>query len=614
MKFMVRIIAVVLFLIVVAVLAIPILVDPNELKEEIAEAVEARTGRTVDIKGDLAFSVFPWLGVDIGATSMTNAEGFSDRPYAAVDAVQVRIKLLPLLRKRLEMDTIVLKGLQLSLETNANGISNAVQWSNGDPDERVESAETDSAEKEFTLAGLAIGGVQIVDANILWEDQSAPVRYQVDGLNLEMGALAPGETVPFRISMQLDSSEPSIQGPLEFSAMLKFSDDADKIELSNVELLTDLQGETIPNGRIRSTLTFSAMLDRTRQRAELSDLLLEVDDSKLTGTLAVNNFSEPEISFSLVLDQIDVDQYIPEQTEADIMPDPAAAASAATQLIPVETLRGLNVDGRLMIGALKISQLRSSAIDITLKAKNGRVSMDPIAAKLYDGTYKGSVQLNVRDTQPKISLQETLSGVQVGPLLNDYLGKESLLGTANVKATLTMAGQTIDDFKKTTNGDVSFDFTDGAIKGFNLVTAIRQAKDALKGKPVENSIAPQQTDFAILSGTAKIANGVVNNQDLIAKSPLFRITGKGTVDLVHEQIDYLLTAKIVGSLEGQDGKALKDLQGVKIPVQIGGTFTKPSYKIKTDKVLKDAAKTKVKETLEKEIEKKYGDKLRKLFN
>ena len=76
------------------------------------------------IEGDLALSVFPWLGLDIGPTQLSNADGF-DAPYMArMEAVEVRVKLLPLLRKQLEVNTVRLDGLRLNLGKNRQGETN----------------------------------------------------------------------------------------------------------------------------------------------------------------------------------------------------------------------------------------------------------------------------------------------------------------------------------------------------------------------------------------------------------------------------------------------------------------------------------------------------------
>jgi len=677
-------------LIVAAAIILPLVVDPNDFKDEIAAAVETQTGRTLSMEGDINLSVFPWLGLDVGPVSLSNAPGFSDRPFASMDAVQVRIKLLPLLSKELEMDTVVLQGLNVSLETDKSGKTN---WSDlaagGEPVEEPPAAEEESASAaEVTLAGLAIGGVEITDAGVIWDDQQAGARYEVEGLSLRTGAIEPGEAVPVELALVLDSDQPDISGPVAFAATVALSADGQTIQLTDAQLKTDLAGEGLPGGRLKSELGFNTTLDlqaqtlavsglllkalglqvegelngtaildapnfsgeitlrefvprdvmqalglpplevsdekvlgkadvhlqlkATADSVSLSDLQVRLDDSTLKGDLSVTNFARPAIRFGLQLDQIDVDRYLPPGSDAPPVP-PTAAAAAGAQMIPVDTLRELDVAGEFKIGQLKVSGLRSSDISMKLTAKSGVVRVYPAKASMYGGKYQGDIKLDVRGKQPKIFMDERLSGIQVGPLLKDLTGDDTLSGKTRASAKLTASGQTPEQFTKTLNGKVDFAFTNGAVKGFNLAAMIRKAQATLDGKPAPPETGPNQTDFSSLTGTASITNGVIRNRDLLALSPLLRVQGAGDIDLPKESLDYLVTAKVVGSIEGQGGKGSSDLKGVEIPVQLSGTFADPKYKIQLDKVFKKKAEKKIKKKLGKELEKKFGDTFKGLF-
>jgi AsmA protein len=107
-------------------------------------------------------------------------------------------------------------------------------------------------------------------------------------------------------------------------------------------------------------------------------------------------------------------------------------------------------------------------------------------------------------------------------------------------------------------------------------------------------------------------------------SPLLRVAGKGTADLPGEKLDYLLTTKIVGSLEGQGGKELEELKGLEIPLRIFGSFSEPQYKVDLAKVMEGKAREKVdkqidkqKEKLQEKLQDKFGEdvggKLKGLF-
>ena len=65
-------------LVIVAIVVLPMVVDPNDYKDEITAAVKDKTGRTLEIDGDIQLSVFPWLGADIGPTRLGNAAGFDE--------------------------------------------------------------------------------------------------------------------------------------------------------------------------------------------------------------------------------------------------------------------------------------------------------------------------------------------------------------------------------------------------------------------------------------------------------------------------------------------------------------------------------------------------------
>ena len=681
-------------LVVVASIVLPMIVDPNDYKDDIAELVKSKTGRTLSIDGDIGLSVFPWLAVEIGPTALSNADGFSAQPFASVREVQVRLKLLPLLRKQVEMDTVVLDGLSLSMETLADGRNNwadlAAPAGDDAAAEKPEAKDETVSEGEVALAGLAIGGVAITDASILWDDKSTGARYSIDGLGLRTGAISPGATVPVELNLQLASAEPQISGPVSFEAQVALSGDSQVVSLAQAALTTDLQGDGLPGGQLKSSLAFNSVLNlesgqldisslvasvlgltvkadikgeqlfgepafsgavqleefiprdliealgqplpevsdpsvlgkadaslklaATTDSVKLDDVRIRFDDSTLDGSLSVSHFAKPAIRFALHLDEMDVDRYLPPRTDAPPVPvTPTTAAAAGAEMIPVETLRQLDVDGRLTIDKLKAAQLRSTDIEMKLVASGGELRVHPASAKMYQGGYAGDIKLDVRGKQPKISMNEKLQGVQVGPLLKDLTGEDTLSGTANGNATLVTTGQTPEQMKQTLNGKLGFAFTNGAVKGFNLGAMLRKAQAQLNGQPAPKETEPNQTDFSELSGTASVTNGIVRNRDLLAKSPLLRVQGEGSIDLPKETLDYLVTAKVVKSIEGQGGKGLTDLEGVSVPVQLSGTFTDPQYKIQLDKVLQDSAEKKVKKKLEKTLEKKFGDQFKGIF-
>ena len=701
LKILFGLVALLVLLVVIAVVVLPLMVDPNDYKDEIAATVEKQTGRTLKIEGDLALSVFPWLGLDIGPTQLSNAEGF-DAPYMArMEAVEVRVKLLPLLRKQLEVNTVRLDGLRLNLGKNKQGETN---WA--DITARLETADkqagqpaddSDKAGTESTggaLERLAIGGIEVSDAQLRWDDRAADALYEINELSFTTGAIEPGEAFDLDLRFQVAATQPVVSGQFELKGDILLAEAMDAVTITAATFGMNLDGDGVPGGHLDAGLTTDVKLDLAAQTVSLSGLVLEalglnisgelegaaisgddprfkgtlafagfvprellqalgqddpqtadpavlgkadasmtwdaslqhfaatsltlhLDDSRLEGSARIDSFDAPAITLTAVLDQFNLDRYLPPDAKADAASGKAGSKAATTSVgtddaLPLEDLRSLNLDVRLAVGSLQAFNLHSSDIEIQLKAKDGVLNVKPLGAKLYGGALQADATLDVRKDTPRFSVNENLAGVQAGPLLKDLTGKEQLLGTANVKSKLGGVGLSSEQIRQSLTGTAGFEFTDGAVKGVNIAALIRSAQAKIKGEPAPEQTGPNQTDFALMKGTATITNGKVVNDDLLMKSPLLRITGAGKVSLPRETIDYTLTTKFVGSLKGQGGEGMEELKGLSIPVRVGGTFSKPTYTPDLAAVLTDAAKAEVEKKVEKEkkkLQKKLGDDL-----
>lgn len=685
----------VFILIVAAAVILPMVIDPNDYKPQIIEAVKQQTGRDLVIEGDIGLSVFPKVGLNLGKTSLSNAAGFEGKAFASMDAVNIQVALMPLLDKKVEMDEIILQGLALNLQRNKQGVTN---WDDlakkpADKQAKPEAKKAESAD-QAQLESLAIGGIRVENANILWQDDQNGQRYEIKSFNLITGPLAEGDPVDIELNTAFASGDPAVEGQLEMNAVIQADVEQAMYTLTNLKLALDAKGKTLPNGQVQlsvaatplvvnlkqQTLQISALdistlglgikgdlngkaimgdkpqfngalsiadfnarelikalgqpepqmaddkaltrvgasfeLATTTSSASLNNLKAKLDDTSLTGKLAVTDFASQAVTFDLTLDEINLDRYLPPaDTNKAAQPaaaQPAAAGGQEPELFPVETLRKLNANGIARIGKLTKDNLKVSDIVVKVNANGGKVNVKPTAS-LYQGKLDSDVTIDASQKTPTLKLGTNLAGVQIEPLLKDMQGEAKLAGTTNAKVNVSAVGNTESALKKTLNGTANFSFTDGALVGVNIAQIIREGLAKLKGQSIQKSNEPEQTDFSSLGGSAKITNGVIDNRDFNMRSPLLRATGAGTVDLVNEQLDYLLSAKIVGSLQGQGGKELEQLKGVTIPVKITGPFSKPSYKPDLSAVVSDQVKEKAKAQVEekkKEVEEKLQDKLK----
>ena len=74
LKWILALLGVVVVLLVVVTFVLPMVVDPNDYKEEISAAVSKKTGRELTIEGDIKWSVFPSIGLELNDVTLGNPE------------------------------------------------------------------------------------------------------------------------------------------------------------------------------------------------------------------------------------------------------------------------------------------------------------------------------------------------------------------------------------------------------------------------------------------------------------------------------------------------------------------------------------------------------------
>ena len=319
--------------------------------------------------------------------------------------------------------------------------------------------------------------------------------------------------------------------------------------------------------------TLALTIKADGQALTVSPLSVKLDDSQIKGSLGISQFEKPLYHFDLDIDRIDANRYI--------VADTTKPATPMTDDTPIDlsALKALNADGSLRIGSFKYGKVQSSNVRLDLKADAGQVSLNPVAANLYEGSVAGALELDARAT-PALKIRQEMKGVNIGPLMMDAINNDMLEGKGAVSLNLKTQGSTLGSMKKTLNGEAGLVLADGAVKGIDIAGAIRDIKSKLSFK--NNILASDQkkkTDFSEMLASFKITDGVAHNDDLNIKSPLLRIGGSGDIDIGKQTINYTAKPTVVASLKGQGGSDISNLGGLTFPVKVTGTFAKPEYGI-----------------------------------
>ena len=296
-----KFLSVLLAVLLLALAAFVFTFDANNYKPQIIEQVQKQTGRKLDIAGDIGLSVFPWIGLKVGKVSLANAPGFSTRPFARIDQLDIKVKLLPLLKKQLEVDKVRLHGLYASLEVNAQGGNNwadLAQMSAGTETEvEAPAAETPSAERGLPLAGLAVNGIEFVDAHIIWDDAQNAVRSEISDLDLTTSAIRFDQPVDVKLSAKVAHSKPALNADVALSTQLSFNPGLTLFDLKSLLLQVTADAKELLKNTLKLKLSSDIDVDLDSQTAKLSRIRLEAMGLVVNANLAVNKLlSEPELS------------------------------------------------------------------------------------------------------------------------------------------------------------------------------------------------------------------------------------------------------------------------------------------------------------------------------
>lgn len=293
MKFLLKLIFGTGLMVVLAITAVVITlvyINPNDYKGAITDKLKEKTGRVIDIEGDINLSYYPWLGLDVEGIRVSNANGFGDKPFLKTKAVKARVKLLPLLRKELEMDTLILHGATINLAKNKEGKTN---WDDLTKPDAQEKASDDAS----PLAALVLGGIDIKDANLYWDDQQQDVNYSITNANISTGELKFGEPIELSATLNASASKPALSAAIDFKGTVAYEDSGDQLLLNPMLLEANVKGKQIPGGNALVKLSSEIALDLDKGTAQINALDLTAFDTQINGQVNASGIDsgKPEV-------------------------------------------------------------------------------------------------------------------------------------------------------------------------------------------------------------------------------------------------------------------------------------------------------------------------------
>ena len=299
-----------------------------------------------------------------------------------------------------------------------------------------------------------------------------------------------------------------------------------------------------------------------------------------------------QFAADVVIELADLNAYLPpeeeggeaaEAAEAEAAPAGEKAEGWSEEPIDFSALSLANGEAKVTIGKILYKELTIENGVISVTMLNGVLTAAIDGLAMAGGTVDTKVTVDASQPMAAVAYQAAIVNMQALPLLRTFAGTDRLSGTANLKANGQAVGSNQKQFVETLNGGGGFAFLEGAIHGINIAEAIR----SLGSLGFGDEGPPQKTDFAEISGSFTIVDGLLENRDFQMLAPLLRVTGAGLVPMPPRTVNYNAELKLVASTEGQGGDAA--LAGLPIPVAITGPGSDPSYGVDWGSLLGAAA-------------------------
>ncbi|MGP3790039.1 AsmA family protein [Pseudomonas sp. B392_1p] len=695
--------------------------DPNDYKDEIRQLARDKANLELTLNGDIGWSLFPWLGLELHQTTLASAQT-PQQPFAELRMLGLSVRVLPLLRKEVQMSDIRIDGLNLTLQRDEQGHGN---WENigqpakdsaGDDTPVAQSTPPEPAEGAEDNAALPIqldiDSLKVNDARFSYHDAQTGQQFSAESIQLETDAIREGASIPLKLSAFFGTNQPVMRARTEVRGNLRFDTALQRYQLENLrltgeasgeplnaktvtfsaqgELLVDLEaqiaewnslkfsanqlhalgdlkvrelddeaqisgglsiaafnlrdfleglGQTLPemaDANALGRLEMSTRLSGTPNSILMEELRLKLDDTTLTGNVAVADFSTLALRAQLKGDRMDLDRYLPPKSEADSastarqaevksssqaagdgnspLPNaPTQQAWSDAPILPMDLLRQLDFQLAVNFGELVFDKHPITNASLDTQGKDGLITLKALHADLYNGQVDASGKVDVRNALPQLAIASTISKLPADKFIQLDNQPSPIKGLLDFKADFSTRGNSQKSWVDNLNGKADFLVSDGVLVDANLDQYLCRAIATLNRKALSKELRNRDTAFEELRGNLVVTNGVANNPDFKASIPGLAISGNGSLDLRVLGLDYHIGILIKGDQREMPDPACQVNEryvGLEWPLRCRGPLElgAKACRIDQDGLGKIAGKL-AGEKLTEKLDEKLGDKV-----
>ncbi|MDP2154147.1 MAG: AsmA family protein [Methylotenera sp.] len=152
----------------------------------------------------------------------------------------------------------------------------------------------------------------------------------------------------------------------------------------------DIKDPAIPNGSAKVNFDLSLHADVKQERVN-SKFIMNVDNTKLNGQVAVANFKKPNIQFNLNANTLDLNKLLGASSKKE---EPKKTDPASQKPADLSALANLLLDGKINIGNIIYEKYRLSGLNVNIKADGEKLTLSGLNVKFDDSQIKGGLGIS----------------------------------------------------------------------------------------------------------------------------------------------------------------------------------------------------------------------------
>ncbi|UTW00143.1 AsmA family protein [Marinomonas rhizomae] len=373
----------------------------------------------------------------------------------------------------------------------------------------------------------------------------------------------------------------------QFSAVLTIGEFNPRYLMTRLKLpLPDMSDETALT-KARANITLEGSLDSITAQP----ISIVMDDTSIEAN-AVVDLSPLRWDVSVAGKNLDLDRYLPTPVEnsedgADLEDVISGTVSTSNEikdsssqndldagtLIPIDLIRSLNGHVGVVFENLTMKKLKIDKIELDSTQANGLVKVSPLRASLYKGTVSSKASLDVRGITPVFNVSPAIDGVQIQPLLIDFMDMDKVAGATFLNGELSAKGNSIDTLMSSLQGDLLVEIKNGALVGTNLTKTVCEGIAAVNKDKLNDEQFGPDTPFETMRFPAYIINGQVSTPGLEISSAGIQVTGDGVVSLPGSSLDYQANVALSGSSLDKACRVNEKIVQLAFPIVCKGKFS-----------------------------------------